>query len=153
MDKLIKVENAPKNPSGRPLKVIDWEQVEKLCEMQCTGEEVGAFIGLDYKTLERAIRREFKQGFVEYYKKHSGTGKTSLRRMQWLSAQGGNVTMLIWLGKQWLGQKDKTDISSDGSMSPVAARGDAVLAILKAEQAAAEAMLAKINADKLSNAG
>lgn len=34
--------------------------------------------------------------------------KCSLRRMQFKSAEAGNVTMQIWLGKQLLGQKDHT---------------------------------------------
>lgn len=37
-------------------------------------------------------------------------GKASLRRMQFKSAEDGNVTMQIWLGKQMLGQRDKSEI-------------------------------------------
>ncbi len=32
--------------------------------------------------------------------------------MQWKAAKAGNVTMQIWLGKQLLGQKDKSDVTS-----------------------------------------
>jgi len=43
----------------------------------------------------------------------------SLRRIQYSTAMEGNATMLVWLGKNWLGQTDKLDTtSSDGSMSP-----------------------------------
>lgn len=35
--------------------------------------------------------------------------RTSLRRMQWSKAKEGNVTMMIWLGKQVLGQKDRVE--------------------------------------------
>ena len=35
----------------------------------------------------------------------------SLRRAQWKSAKSGNVTMQIWLGKQWLGQKEQSEVS------------------------------------------
>ena len=31
--------------------------------------------------------------------------------MQWKSAERGSVPMLIWLGKQVLGQTDKSEIS------------------------------------------
>lgn len=31
--------------------------------------------------------------------------------MQLKAAEGGNVTMLIWLGKQLLGQKDKSELT------------------------------------------
>ena len=39
----------------------------------------------------------------------SWTGRATLRRLQWQRANGGADTMLIWLGKQMLGQKDKVE--------------------------------------------
>jgi hypothetical protein len=36
-------------------------------------------------------------------------GRASLRRLQYKAAENGNPTMQIWLGKQWLGQKDRTE--------------------------------------------
>ena len=33
--------------------------------------------------------------------------------MQWKSAEKGNVVMLIWLGKQVLGQSDTPEIMED----------------------------------------
>lgn len=104
---------------GRPLKEIDWVKVEKLCFIHCTGEEIAAIIEVDYDTLVAAIEREYKQTFSEYFKKHSSGGRASLRRMQFKAAESGNTTMLVWLGKQHLGQKDRMDYSSeDGSMTP-----------------------------------
>ncbi|HLC04806.1 MAG TPA: hypothetical protein VJK02_17360 [Anaerolineales bacterium] len=35
----------------------------------------------------------------------------SLRRLQLAKAKRGNVVMLIWLGKQFLGQSDKREVS------------------------------------------
>jgi hypothetical protein len=96
-----------KNKGGRPRIKIDWHIVNSLCEIWCTGEEIAHVLGCSYKTLNRACKHEFKQGFGEYYKKGSLAGKTSLRRLQWKSAEKGSVSMLIWLGKQYLGQKDK----------------------------------------------
>ena len=52
--------------------------------------------------------------FDEYFAQKRGSGKTSLRRAQWLSAQKGNPTMLIWLGKQYLGQRDKSSHELSG---------------------------------------
>lgn len=40
-------------------------------------------------------------------------GKMSLRRLQWKSAQAGDRTMLVWLGKQYLGQTDKQNVSQE----------------------------------------
>ena len=94
---------------ARPLKKIDWEKVEKLCSIHCTGEEIAAILNIDYDTLNAAIKREYKLSFSDYYKKHSSTGKASLRRMQFRAAESGNTTMLVWLGKQYLGQVDKRE--------------------------------------------
>lgn len=94
------------NKGGRPKITIDFEMVEKLCAMQCTGEEIAGVLKINYDTLNARINEEYGIGFSDYYKKHSQSGRASLRRLQWKSAQGGNTPMLIWLGKQYLGQRD-----------------------------------------------
>ncbi len=101
---------------GRPAKKIDYEQLEKLCAMLCTGEECAAMLGMTYETLNNKLKQEGHDGFLEYYKRHSAQGKSSLRRLQWKSANKGNVTMQIWLGKQILGQCDKrsTELTGKG---------------------------------------
>ena len=115
--------NMKKNKGGRPTVVIDYDTLQKLCAIHCTGEECASILGMDYDTLDRALKREKKGGFTDYFKKHSASGKMSLRRRQFEQAESGNTTMLVWLGKQYLGQTDKVDqhldqTSSDGSMSP-----------------------------------
>ena len=112
-----------KNKGGRPRAVIDYKTLQKLCAIHCTGEECAAILGVDYDTLDTALKRDKHGGFSEYFKKHSAKGKMSLRRRQFEQAESGNTTMLVWLGKQYLGQTDKVDqhldqTSSDGSMSP-----------------------------------
>ncbi len=37
----------------------------------------------------------------------------TLRRKQYEAAMGGNITMMIWLGKQILRQSDKAEIKQD----------------------------------------
>ena len=101
---------------ARPRKEIDREVVRKLCAMQCTGEEIASFIDVDYDTLNAATKREHKMGFSDYFKKHSANGKISLRRKQYEVATSGNVPMLIWLGKQYLDQKDKQSNEHSGQI-------------------------------------
>ena len=96
-----------KNPGGRPKKEINWEEFDKLCFMQGTLSEIAGFFGVSEDTIENRCKKEKKMGFSEYYKKMSAGGKISLRRKQMQIAMAGNVTMLIWCGKQFLGQKDK----------------------------------------------
>lgn len=104
--------NAPKD------YLIDWDKVDTLCRMQCTGEEIASVFNIDYDTLNKYCKQNNGMGFGDYRKFKAEGGKASLRRRQWLTAENGNVVMQIWLGKQYLGQKDKQDFSSDdGSMS------------------------------------
>jgi hypothetical protein len=91
---------------ARPLTDIDWQQVDKMCEIHCTGEEQASILGVDYDTLNAACKRDKGIGFSDYFKQKSSGGKMSLRRRQYTSAMDGNTTMLVWLGKNWLGQSD-----------------------------------------------
>lgn len=107
--------NAPKDHK------IDWDKVNKLCVIQCTGEEIASVLEVDYDTLNKYCKKKFGVGFGKYLAEKREGGKASLRRRQWLTAESGNAVMQIFLGKQYLGQKDKVEtdnLSSDGSMSP-----------------------------------
>lgn len=97
-------------PNGRPRKEIDKKQFEKLCFLQCTLIEFEGFLEVDNKTLEKWCKETYGMGFSEVYKLKRGNGKVSLRRSQWQLAQT-NPTMAIWLGKQWLGQTDKQEVT------------------------------------------
>lgn len=94
------------NKGGRPLIKVDWDQVDKMCAIHCTGEEQAAILGIDYDTLNAACKREKGKGFSDYFKQKAAGGKMSLRRKQYTTAMDGNTTMLVWLGKNWLGQSD-----------------------------------------------
>lgn len=73
----------------------------KLAAIHCTMEEIAAVVECSVDTLERR--------FAEVIKRERDKGKTSLRRKQFEVALSGNVTALIWLGKQCLGQRDRDD--------------------------------------------
>ena len=106
---------------ARPKIEIDFDMVQKLCAIQCTGQQIADVLDLSYDTLERRVKEVYRISFADYIKKHSANGKMSLRRKQHEVAMSGNTTMLVWLGKQYLGQTDKQAVdnrSSDGSMTP-----------------------------------
>jgi hypothetical protein len=88
---------------ARPKKDIDYETVEKLASIQCTQEEIANFLNLSVRTLQR------DDEFCRIYKKGMDNGKMSLRRTQFKLAEK-NTSMAIWLGKQYLGQKDNNEI-------------------------------------------
>ena len=91
---------------ARPRKEINQEQFEYLCGIMCTLEEIAGFFNCSEDTIENWCKRHYKERFSEIYKKFSARGKQSLRRYQFDLAKK-NATMAIWLGKQWLGQKDE----------------------------------------------
>lgn len=94
-------------PAGRPKKEIDYMAVEKLANIQCTQEEIASFLGISSRTLLR------DEKFKELFAKGRENGKMSLRRIQWKHAEK-SVPMAIWLGKQYLGQKDIIEASTTG---------------------------------------
>lgn len=87
-----------------------------MCALHCTLAEIAGFFKCSEDTIERWCLRENKITFAEFYKKHSANGNISLRRMQFKAAEKGNVAMLIFLGKQYLGQKDNPDESDNAEV-------------------------------------
>lgn len=94
---------------GRPKIELDFNSLDSLCGLQCTLSEIASFFHCSEDTVERRIKKQFKMTFAEYYRQKAGTGRISLRRLQFKAAQDGSVSMMIWLGKQWLGQSDKIE--------------------------------------------
>jgi hypothetical protein len=103
------MESKPKvTKRGRPKIEIDLKQLERLAELFCTDEELAYGLGISVDTL---TRRKSEPQFAETIEKGKAKGKTSLRRKQYQIALDGNVTMLIWLGKQHLGQVDRQEVT------------------------------------------
>ncbi len=115
---------------ARPLKEISQKDFEKLCGLQCTKEEICGFFDVTDKTLERWCKRTYKKGFSEVFKQKRGTGKISLRRSQFELAKK-NANMAIWLGKQYLDQREP-DSRNDGK--PQGAENNLLSAIMGAEE-------------------
>lgn len=87
---------------ARPQKKIDPKQVEQLAAINCSHAEMAAVLGCSADTLERRFAAVIKEG--------RGKGNVSLKRKQWQAAMDGNITMMIWLGKQNLGQRDRQEV-------------------------------------------
>lgn len=111
---------------GRPRAEIDKKQFENLCGLQCTLEEICGWFGVTDKTLDSWCKRTYHASFSEVFKQKRGMGKISLRRSQWRLAEK-SATMAIWLGKQYLGQRDQVDVNMPGN----AAKDDALSASLR----------------------
>ena len=89
-------------------KNINAEMVEALAARFWTKTEIAAFFNCSHNTVTNRFENDFLKG--------REVGKSRLRDWQLAAAQRGNVVMLIWLGKQILGQRDNfmdDDLSSD----------------------------------------
>jgi hypothetical protein len=85
----------------RPKVDIDEDQVEEMAAIGCTVAEIAGIVGCSPRTVERRAAAPVARGRARL--------NLSLRRRQIEMAMGGNASMLIWLGKQLLGQRDKAD--------------------------------------------
>ena len=89
---------------ARPKKYnIDPKQVEQLAGFGCSNTEIASFFGCSKDLISKSYSTNVAKG--------QDSGKIRLRQYQWTAAKRGNVAMLIWLGKQILGQSDKQDIT------------------------------------------
>ena len=83
---------------------INLVELEKLCRLNVTNDEIAAFFGVCTKTVQREYARG--EDFKRAVDKGRAHGRLSLRRSQMKLADAGNATMLVWLGKQLLRQSD-----------------------------------------------
>ena len=115
---------------GRKPIEIDYAQAEKYSSIMCTQSEIASLLGVSLALLEHDPE------FIRIHKKGMESGKASLRRMQYLNANKGNATMQIWLGKQYLGQKDKQEITGkDGEpLNPKQMSDAQLIAAIRAER-------------------
>jgi len=109
-----------KGKAGRPKAQIDWNLVEELAAIQCTQTEIAQVLGISERTIHRHASANSK--LQRCLMRGREKGKASIRREQFKMLTKGNATMAIWLGKQYLGQRDKTELTgADGKdLLPIA---------------------------------
>ena len=103
-----------KNTVGRPRALIDWVIVDQYLKAQCKGTAVASILGIHPNTLYEECKRIHNVNFSEYSSLKKGEGIELLKAAQYKEAMSGNVTMQIWLGKQYLQQSDRQDIAHQG---------------------------------------
>lgn len=96
--------------------VIDWKKVEKMAICGASGIEIASALGVDKATLYNYCKKEYGISWEEYKQQKKQKGDTSLKMKQFELAMAGDRSMLVWLGKNRLGQSDiqKIDHSSKG---------------------------------------
>lgn len=109
--------------AGRPLKEFNTKAFVDLIGLGCTQEEICWFFRdktgkpANIDTLSRWCKRTFDMNFQEYAKQNSYMAlKIKLRRNQFALSEK-NASMAIWLGKQYLGQRDTIEIEDKESLA------------------------------------
>ena len=103
-------EEEVKKKAGRPKTKLDVEMIEKLAKIHCTPREMGYIMGVDHRTIVKHHGDIIEKG--------KALGKMGIRRKQMEVALQGNPTMLIWAGKQFLGQADSPISDDDAKVLP-----------------------------------
>jgi hypothetical protein len=102
----------PKKPEGRPPAVIDLLAAERAASIGCPNDDIAALLGVSRATLYNHM--ESDPAVVEAIERGRSNGRASVRRMQWMKAEAGSDTMLIWLGKVLCGQKETSSVTLTG---------------------------------------
>ena len=90
---------------ARPKKYdIDTTEVQQLAEYGCSQREIADFFGCDESLISKS--------YSSFITKGKAVLKKKLRKAQIDLALKGNATMLVWLGKQMLGQTEKQEITT-----------------------------------------
>jgi hypothetical protein len=95
--------------------VLDLNVARTAAGLGCTQEEIAAVLEIGARTFydHLAVDAELREAIAIGRER----GRVTLRRLQWEQAKAGNPAMLIWLGKQLLGQRDKHEVEQTGTQS------------------------------------
>jgi len=95
-----------KNKGGRPKIELNSKDAEIFGHFKATFETMAEYYGCSIKTIQRQMQDEESE-FCQSYKKALAKSKLKLSEAQWKCAiEKLNPTILIWLGKNHLGQSD-----------------------------------------------
>ena len=91
-----------------PAKIeLDISKAVELAGQGASNREIALSLGCDESVVRRRLRTELAKARAEV--------RIRLRQRQFDAAESGNTTMLIWLGKQYLGQCDKPEVQRSES--------------------------------------
>lgn len=92
-------------PQTKPKLDIDAEQVQKLAKYGVSNVAIADFFGCSESTIRGRFCESLAKGRAER--------KITLHQRQYEAADNGNIAMLIWLGKQDLGQSEKIETKNE----------------------------------------
>ena len=105
MDKIKANKTVKRQGAGRPRIVVDIEILKNLASIGCPDYEIASVLNISAKTLKR--------NYADIIEQFKEKGKASLRKKMWDKAvKKDNTHMQIWLSKNYLGMKDRTQTES-----------------------------------------
>ena len=105
MDKIKSNKTIKRQGAGRPRIVVDIEILKNLASIGCPDYEIASVLNISAKTLKR--------NYADIIEQFKEKGKASLRKKMWDKAvKKDNTHMQIWLSKNYLGMKDRTQTES-----------------------------------------
>lgn len=113
---------------GRQPIPLDWAYIDKSLQACCSGVSIARDLGIHHETLYNRVQDRYGMSFTDYSTKQREKGDDMLRKAQFEKALDKDNTMLIWLGKNRLRQRD----------------GYTEITISKDQQAAIEKLLAAL---------
>lgn len=104
-----------KRPTGHQQLEIDWNKVDEHLVAGCCGTDIAGLLGVYPDTLYDRCQKEKGTTFTAYSQQKKAKGDSLLKKQQFDKAMGytefGDNTLLIWLGKIRMSQKETTEIS------------------------------------------
>jgi len=101
MDKNKANKTIKRQGAGRPKIIVDIEILKNLASIGCPDYEIASVLNVSARTLKR--------NYAEIIEQYKEKGKASLRKKMWDKAvKKDNTNMQIWLSKNYLGMKDRT---------------------------------------------
>jgi hypothetical protein len=95
--------------AGRPEKPIDWDLVDKYIMAGCLGTEIAPHFDVHVNTLYDRLLEKYNCNFTEYSRIKRCQGLSLIRYKQFEKALDGDNTMLVWLGKNCLKQRENPE--------------------------------------------
>lgn len=85
---------------------IDWKMLDGLLQFGARLVDCSELMQCSDETIQRRIRDKYDITFTEYRNRKLSKTRLRLAQKQFDLAMEGNTTMLVWLGKNLLGQTD-----------------------------------------------
>ena len=82
-----------------------------LASFGCSTVEIAKLHNCDEHTIRKRFKEELERGRESM--------KIKLRQLQWKQAENGNTSLLIFLGKQYLGQSDRNELELVGNLEGI----------------------------------